>query len=257
MSGITLRTALLTFATEVFREQADQDYVVARACYRMRLREQFLWGSLQACEKYLKAILLFNEKSSRYDTAKYKATKPRKNKEFGHNATWLFEVVVRDVPDLLLGQAPAWLADFLKYLTQFGDNRYLSKSTYTIGDELRRLDEAVWILRRVCQNFDWTPNKQNLRPKLIAAAMHPSIRKNPALYRPFGAIDGFLEKKLKAPENDAARKALTWKNMFFGNRQRHSLNYRLLSSSANPPQTRDWFLNDPAIMAKIDFYVRL
>ncbi len=52
---MTLRIALLTLATEIFREQADQDYVVARACYRMNLREQFLWASLQACEKFLKA----------------------------------------------------------------------------------------------------------------------------------------------------------------------------------------------------------
>src|SRR4029077_20656965 len=69
---MTLRIALLTLATEIFREQADQDYVVARACYRMNLREQFLWASLQACEKFLKAILLFNEKSARFDPALYK-----------------------------------------------------------------------------------------------------------------------------------------------------------------------------------------
>jgi HEPN domain-containing protein len=68
---MTLTIALFTLATEVFREQADKDYIVARSCYRMNLREQFLWASLQACEKYLKGILLFNERSARHDPALY------------------------------------------------------------------------------------------------------------------------------------------------------------------------------------------
>jgi hypothetical protein len=32
--------ALFTLANEVFREQADKDYIAARSCYRMNLREQ-------------------------------------------------------------------------------------------------------------------------------------------------------------------------------------------------------------------------
>jgi hypothetical protein len=256
VSNITLRTALLTLATEVFREQADKDYIVARSCYRMNLREQSLWASLQACEKYLKATLLFNEKSARYDPAKHNPAKAQ-NREYGHDVRWLFEVVRRDIPDLRLDQAPDWLPKFLSYLVEFGDNRYLSKATYATGDELRYLDETVWILRRVCQNFDWSPERKNLRPQLIAAALQPASRKNPALYRPFGAIGGFLETTLKAPANNPARQALVWNNMFVANRQRHRLTYTHFSSSENPPQTRDWFSDDPAIIGKIDFYVKL
>jgi hypothetical protein len=254
---IPLRIVLLTLADENFRQQADKDYVAARSCYRMNLREQFLWASLQACEKYLKATLLFNEKSARYDPKKYNAAKGRKNKEFGHNASWLFEVVKRDIPDLRLNAAPQWLPTFLQYLTDFGANRYLTKATYASGDELWKLDEAVWILRRVCQNFDWTPKRVNLRPKMIEAAMNPNNRKTPALFRPFGAIGGFLEKTLKAAGNDPARQALVWKNMFFGNRQLYNPQRPFYSSSENPPQTRDWFYDDPATVTDIDYYVRL
>lgn len=254
---IPLRTVLFALADENFRQPADKDYIVARSCYRMNLREQFLWASLQACEKYLKATLLFNQKSTRYDPKKYNAAKGRKNKEFGHHASWLFEVVKRDIPDLRFDTAPQWLPKFLQYLTEFGVNRYLTKATYARGDELRRLDEVVWILRRVCQNFDWTPKKENLRPKMIEAAMNPNNRKNPAVYRPFGAIDGFLEKTLKAGRNTPARQALVWKNMFFATRQRHKLQIPFYSSSENPPPTRDWFYDDPATVAKIDYYVRL
>src|SRR5438552_9358051 len=116
---MSLRIELFTLATEVFREQADKDYIVARSCYRMNLREQFLWESLQACEKYLKGTLLCNKLSARYDPATYDPNKKR-NKEFGHDLTRLF-AVARTIGDLPLDK-PDWLPDFLKYLTTFGNN---------------------------------------------------------------------------------------------------------------------------------------
>ncbi len=254
---MTLRIALHSLATEVFRDQADKDYIAARSCYRMNLREQFLWASLQACEKFLKGTLLFNERSARYDPATFDPNRKR-NPELGHNLSALFGAV-KAIGDLPLDK-PDWLPQFLKYLTAFGNNRYLSKATYATGDELRRLDEAVWVLRRVCQNFDWTPHvngsPKNLRPALLAQSAHAMNRKNPALYRPFGAIDGNLEKILKAPKSDPARKALVWKNMFFGVRQRHQVSYTQFSSSENPPQTREWF-SEPDIASKIDQYIKL
>ncbi len=48
------------FATRSFRDIADQDYIAARLSYRHGLYSQFHWQSLQALEKYLKAILLYN-----------------------------------------------------------------------------------------------------------------------------------------------------------------------------------------------------
>lgn len=254
---MTLTDALFAWA-EVFREQADKDYIVARSCYRMNLRDQFLWASLQACEKYLKGTLLFNERSARHDPATYNPTKKR-GKEFGHDLNWLFKVA-KTIGDLPLDK-PDWLPQFLDYLTKFGNNRYLSKATYAKGDELRRLDEAVWVLRRVCQSFDWTLDEKNrpsrnMRPVLLANATRPENRQSPALFRPFGAIDGFLERKLKAARTDPVRQALVWKNMFFGKRQRHKVTYTQFSSSENPPHTREWFSN-PAITAKIDQYIKL
>lgn len=246
-----LRDALFAEATS-FREQADRDYIAARSCYRMNLREQFLWASLQACEKYLKGTLLFNERSARYDPADKTG-----KKKFLHNLTRLFEVA-SEIGDLPLDK-PVWLPGFLGYLTIFGNNRYLSKATYATGDELRRLDEVVWVLRPVCQNFEWTPElkgspPRNLRSVLLARLGRPENRKNPAVYRPFGASGGFLEKKLQSPIRDPARQALVWNNMFFGKRQRHRLSYTHFSSSENPPQTRQWF-SEPAIADKIGRYV--
>ena len=257
--AITLKTALHTIAQEVLREQADQDYISARANYRMDQREQFLWASLQACEKYLKAVLLFNERSARYDGPLPSPGQKGKN-EFGHDLVRLFKAV-RMITDLPLDK-PDWLPQFSDYLTRFGNNRYLTKATYAVGDELRLLDEAVWTLRRFCQSFDWSPPEKdgspgkNLRPQLIAHVANPARRENPALDRPLGAIDGHLEKVLKRTRNDAARAALVWKNLFYAKRQRHTLLCVQHSSSANPPHTRDWF-NTPAITDFVNNYFKL
>lgn len=43
--------------TRSFRNVADDDYVAARALYRVDLPIQFLSSASQAIEKYLKAIL--------------------------------------------------------------------------------------------------------------------------------------------------------------------------------------------------------
>ncbi|CUB05958.1 HEPN domain-containing protein [Marinomonas fungiae] len=50
---------LNTLAKDIFRKQADFDYISARVNFRLGLRQQFLWSAQQAIEKYLKAILLF------------------------------------------------------------------------------------------------------------------------------------------------------------------------------------------------------
>ncbi|WP_107804507.1 HEPN domain-containing protein [Nitrosomonas oligotropha] len=54
------RVLINDFATRSFRDIADQDYIAARLSYRHGLYSQFHWQSLQALEKYLKAILLYN-----------------------------------------------------------------------------------------------------------------------------------------------------------------------------------------------------
>jgi len=56
---------LNTYAHECLMRMADQDYLAARICYRHNLIDQFLWSALQAVEKYLKAILLYNRASAK------------------------------------------------------------------------------------------------------------------------------------------------------------------------------------------------
>jgi HEPN domain-containing protein len=44
----------------MFRDAADEDYLIARMAARSGLQFQYCWSSQQAIEKYLKAILLLN-----------------------------------------------------------------------------------------------------------------------------------------------------------------------------------------------------
>jgi hypothetical protein len=248
--------ALHSIAKEIFRDQADKDYITSRATYRMRLREQFLWAALQACEKYLKGILLFNELSARYPHSFVTGQTWNKKKEFGHDLETLFSAV-KEINDLNLAH-PKWMPDFLRYLSEFGFNRYLTTSTYTVGDELRKLDETAWTLRRYCQSFtDWEVSGvvKATRSNFIASVNRPHHRQKPARSRPFGVIDGFLETVLKRKTSDFARKNLIWNNLFFATRQRSSASYVSHSSSENPPQNREWFTDK--LKAQMKDYVRL
>ena len=255
---MNLRIALLTIAEEIFRNQADQDYISARAVYRLALREQFLWLGLQACEKYLKGILLFNHRSARYLPGTYDLQTQKRGRGFrNHDLRQLFDAAaeITDLPNY-----PNWISEFMKYLSTYGNNRYLSISTYATGLELRELDETVWYLRRVCRNFDsmvqlTDSTTRDLRRIEMRSIADPKRRQRPALDRPLGAIDGLLEKVLKRRATDPTRRTLVWNNLFFGVRHRRAVSYTMHSSSENPPQTRDWF-QTPAITQQIGFFVK-
>jgi HEPN domain-containing protein len=90
-----------------FRKQADYDYISARANCRMGLRQQFLWAGLQAVEKYLKAILLFNGKSA---------------KKGGHDLEKLCKKV-KEIDYLKKFLVEECNQRFLSYLSKQGDNR--------------------------------------------------------------------------------------------------------------------------------------
>jgi HEPN domain-containing protein len=119
----------------VFREIADKDYISARSNYRLRLREQFFWAGLQALEKYLKGILLFNEKKVR---------------EYRNHDLSLLSQAVQGIPWIDF-QWPSSLDKTLERFRDLGENRYLSTDTYVRPENLAELDEGVWHIRLYCQ----------------------------------------------------------------------------------------------------------
>jgi len=202
-----LQQALNTIAKENFRDQADQDYICARINYRMKFREQFLWAGLQALEKYFKAILLFNGNSARWENAADKNGRG----EFGHNLTRLFAAVTL-IKELVV-ETPEWFSQFISYLEKFGINRYLTSNTYILGEELGKLDESIWTIRRYCRNIHWAPKGKDLCELIVSGINKPENREQPRKYIPF---HGVLETILKSSQNDPARKSLIWNNQQYG-----------------------------------------
>jgi len=234
---MNLQIILNTFATDIFRRQADCDYIAARANYRMRLRQQFLWSAHQAVEKYLKAILLFNGKSARF----YTPTNTTKRKEFGHDLDALLLETISI--SLFRIDIDPENEQFLSYLSsQGGANRYISTSAYHTSNAIHRLDRLVWHIRRYCQyipdrGFGCREAIPGMQEAFLKSITDPSIKKVP---HSFVLFAGELEKVIKRGPEDPARKALVWANLWYGKKKRYRVTYDGFSSSEIPPSEREW-----------------
>ncbi len=100
---------IINHYAESLRDTADEDYIAARISYKLGLTEPFLWSSLHAIEKYLKAILIFNKKNT---------------KRISHNVVSLLEAVhqIESLPDNFSLPDEAKL--FIGYINEYGPNRY-------------------------------------------------------------------------------------------------------------------------------------
>ena len=231
-----LQVTLNSFATDVFRRQADHDYISARSNYRMALRQQFLWSAHQAVEKYLKAILLFNGLSARYPTIL-----TSKKKEFGHDLNAL-HAEVKTVTVLHYELEPKD-HDFLSYLSsQGGNNRYLSVSAHMAPDAMHRLDRLVWSVRRYCRyipdcGLNCTKTTPGMRDAIIRSINSPTKKSSPHTY---ALIGGELEQVIARSPNDPARKALLWANLFYGTKKRTRATFDAFSSMEIPPHEREY-----------------
>ena len=232
-----LQVILNTIASDVFRKQADYDYISARANYRMRLRQQFLWSAHQAVEKYLKAVLLFNGRSARFYTS---VGAPRK-REFGHD----LDALLAEVRSIAVFKLEIESDDekFLSYLSrQGGANRYLSTSAYNTSDAIHRLDKVVWQIRRYCQymadrGFGCRDAVPGMQEAVIRSIADPSREKTPHSFEVFG---GELETVVKRDPKDPARRALVWANLWYGKKKRLRVTYASFSSSETTPKEREW-----------------
>lgn len=219
------KVELSSFATECFRNVADEDYILARVNYKLGLVNQFQWCALQAIEKYLKAILLYNQRST---------------KGLGHDLVRSLERV-NSIEEFDLEMEP-YEIELIKHLNDNAQNRYLEQHSYTRGKELLHLDGAVWSLRRYCKviNYeivDTSGNTINILESEIRNIESQYYKDNP---HKFIIIGGFLEKVLQRNKSDELRKALVWKNFRYGNRRKKTIrNFTFRSTFNNPPHIRD------------------
>ena len=205
------------FAIRSFREIGDCDYIAARLSFRAQLVPQFLWQSLQAIEKYLKCILVLN---------RIKAPK-------SHDIEQLLSAFESTKKfDFRLSEETR---KFLKYLDTYGRFRYYETPYYSRGDELFRLDRAVWELRRYARVLDY---KLKIDGGREVHLLEHELKKNEcAEGRPpqeFAIIGGFLEKVLSKRDHPS-RSALIWHNVYFGSGRRKTVKHRKMSSGGNSP----------------------
>lgn len=205
------------FATRSFRDVADQDYIAARLSYRHGLIPQFHWQALQAFEKYIKAILLYNRV---------------KAKNINHDLTKALKYTDKLPFELNLSQSTV---DLIKHIDNFGRFRYLETSYFTHGPKLVQLDRAVWEIRRYCRvlNYELKLPDGSMKNmlELEIEKIEKSIKQSPHKFRIMG---GALEKILDKKEN-VARPALIWQNGFFTKKTRKSVKSPVHFSGVNAP----------------------
>ncbi|MEO8360952.1 MAG: HEPN domain-containing protein [Vicinamibacteria bacterium] len=217
------RAVYLAFVHRSFRDMADMDYIGARVLYRSGLLPPFLNAANQAIEKYLKAILLYNDRSA---------------KGLGHD---LEKALARigDAADLQL-DLPEDVQSFIKRLNGEGGNRYFEFPMRVMGDELLHLDRAVWHLRR---HADWHPPSELLGRKRFSPVRQEHVHK----FRLWG---GYLERVLK--KGSEQRKDLVWKNFYYGARKKRWIKLERRMEFANPAHSLDpWIF--PLLSKVVDF----
>jgi HEPN domain-containing protein len=205
------------FATRSFRDVADQDYIASRLSYRHGLIPQFHWQALQALEKYIKAILLYNR---------------IKAKNINHD----LDIALKHTNKLPfeLKLSPSTL-ELIKHIGNFGKFRYLETSYFTHGPKLVQLDRAVWEIRRYCRvlNYELELSDGSMK-NMLDLEIQKIENSNNQSPNKFSIMGGALEKILGKKEN-TARPALIWQNGFFTGKVRKFVKSPAHFHSVNAP----------------------
>ncbi len=202
--------------------------------YRARLIPQFHWSSLQAIEKYLKAILLYNRIKARdinHDLSK----------ALGH---------IKELPfKLKLSNSSL---ELIRHLDKFGRFRYLESSFYVFGPKLIELDKTIWEIRRYCKHMNYQYSFDDGHTinglDLELAKIEQSDQQIPQKLRIMG---GVLEKIIENKRHEA-REPLLWRNAFFGTKARNTLKIPIYMDGTNAPLSLH-----PEILEEVNKYVYL
>ena len=221
---------------ELFLKTADQTYVVARMCYLNMLVLDFCWNAAHAIEKYLKAALLMNGRSS---------IKKHKGKSYRHDIEVLFDEVHSFASELIptnlkkpdmIGDSH-WIEEtaksFIKRLNRAGDanNRYNIFGFVQRPGDIYKLDILVFAIRRTVQRLDAPlferTEKQSSAPKLTN--LEYTLR-DPQFQPSLPSLNRFIGTKAKG----AVREAFLQSNFAFAPKNFEHEQIPYYSSSENP-----------------------
>jgi HEPN domain-containing protein len=142
----------------LYVDPADEDYLAARVAYSNGLFHIFYWCAAQACEKYLKACCLLQDRSAQ---------------NYGHDLVCLFQDVRQhdqhgvlpeqlDLPETSAMGRAAWQgktsALYVGYLAKYGspNNRYAFDGTLVNGPVMHALDILCCALRLLMRTTNLT-----------------------------------------------------------------------------------------------------
>jgi hypothetical protein len=214
-------------ARRMFVVTADQNYLLARLAHTHQLDVDFYWLSLHALEKYFKAILLMNGNSAKHG---------------GHDLVKLHDQVIKLHPKLAFGPLvdskidnlhwrSSTVLEFLTRLNELGSaaNRYMTYGYVVATEDLVKVDQLIWSVRRHCQPFTWEPRPGDIIDQVEQRIARPDR----------WALNGLpLEKLMARPDEDALRVAFMRLNTAFDPGCHHTLaGWR--ASAGNPPLA-DW-----------------
>lgn len=198
-----LRALQTDLVHDLFVRTADENYITARWCAVNRLNTDFFWLAVHALEKYLKAVLLLNGRSS---------------KDYGHDIVTLYRDVTAIAGELLPKrlqqpqklQMDHWFErsaeDFVAHLLRQGnaDNRYLIYGYVIRTQDLHMLDQMVFAVRRLICSLDEQvfPNQSFGAPTFTHREL---LNRQPEYFsRLFMPLDELIDAKESSPARTAA-----------------------------------------------------
>jgi HEPN domain-containing protein len=200
---MSVRASQHDLARELFVRTADENYIAARWCAAQRLDADFLWLAVHALEKYLKAVLLVNGRST---------------KGYGHDIVRLYAEVKALAGDLLPERLakPADLdiyhwrersaEEFIQHLLDNGnaDNRYAIYGYATSSQDLHMLDQMAFAVRRLVCELDGRIFPGN-DPQLPTVTHREILTRQPEWYSSVGMpLDDLIRKREDDPRRQAA-----------------------------------------------------
>jgi hypothetical protein len=169
--------------------------------FRLGLADSYLWSSIGAIEKYLRAILIYGGRSE---------------KNISHN---LLNVLGQAEG---IGEIHFKVArrerEFIKHLNSFCEGMSLDCKRYKLDHRPVELDHTVWSVRRFCMCLGGTHVGRDGQVTDLFAVNLKNIKSEYYMKHPadFKIAGGFLEEVLQRTPTDQMRRSLVWKNAYYG-----------------------------------------
>lgn len=240
-------------ARRMFVATADGNYILARSAFFLGLPYDFYWLSVHALEKYYKAILLMNGKSAR--SGKHDIVVLHKMVRQLESRLKIEKLLDPRIEHL------SWRNEsfdaFLERFNRFGSphNRYALYGEYILPDDIFKIDQQIWAVRRCCRAFHLKikyPNGQIIEDDSVQRLLGDS--------RDWRVNRSLLEELVDAPVNDLDRVAFLRLNIPFAPDGQHELTSR--TDMSHSPPLAEWFqrlrasTTDPKIQNSADQVLR-